>query len=444
MCNSNSGENVQDEMIKVEKPHKCHMCNNSFSVTSHLKRHISTVHDDRRPFQCTECDSSFKVNQHLKRHLQRTHGKFMVKHESVKIYTSSEMKLMDASETEKNGTRKNDTYQKDKNKLNGDQNDKLSFEQDPLNIFSVTEKKIEIDRKKILKQPTSYGKQITIMHNENKPDNDSSDLYKNPIKTENFPEIFHEEENLFSCKNSDKQCAEKTHHEKNHESPKSVMNYNTVIKSSVDEGMKTFSCEICGYSHSRKDKVRTHIKYVHEGKRPYSCKACSFRSYKKEKLIEHTAFVHEGMMTDESITNSIKIARKKKTPEKLNLTCEKCAKTYNSYAALRNHQKIHEEAKYSCKICQKKFHYLQLLQRHETTHTGEKKYLCTFCGKGFNEMSNRNKHEMALHNNTENQYSCSYCGKTFKWSVTLSAHKKTHHSEQLTNSVATLETDETM
>ena len=163
MCNSNSGEKVQDELIKEERPHKCHMCNNSFTVTSHLKRHIATVHDDRRPFQCTECDSSFKVNQHLKRHLQRTHGKFMIKHESVKIYTSAEMKMMDSSETEKNLTRKINDYQKDKNKLIGDQNDKFSFEQDPLNIFSVTEKKLEIDRKYILKQSSS-DKQITNMH----------------------------------------------------------------------------------------------------------------------------------------------------------------------------------------------------------------------------------------------------------------------------------------
>ena len=69
---SNSDEKTKDNSSKEEKPHKCHLCNDSFSKTNHLKSHMSMVHDDRRPFQCTQCDSSFKVKHHLKRHVERS------------------------------------------------------------------------------------------------------------------------------------------------------------------------------------------------------------------------------------------------------------------------------------------------------------------------------------------------------------------------------------
>ena len=54
--------------------HKCPTCDSSFERMSHLKRHISSVHEDKRPHACTECEMKFKQKYHLKRHFSRAHG----------------------------------------------------------------------------------------------------------------------------------------------------------------------------------------------------------------------------------------------------------------------------------------------------------------------------------------------------------------------------------
>lgn len=57
------------------KTYQCKICGTSFAIKSNLKRHISTVHEDRRQYMCRICGMSFGLKQNLDTHIQAKHEK---------------------------------------------------------------------------------------------------------------------------------------------------------------------------------------------------------------------------------------------------------------------------------------------------------------------------------------------------------------------------------
>ena len=60
---------------KKEKKHICPVCNVGFTKSSHMKSHISSVHDGEKPFQCKLCETRFTRNGGLRRHMEVVHEK---------------------------------------------------------------------------------------------------------------------------------------------------------------------------------------------------------------------------------------------------------------------------------------------------------------------------------------------------------------------------------
>lgn len=60
---------------KVERRYMCDRCGFAFGMKSNLKRHVATVHEDRRLFRCKMCESAFGLKQNLTTHVRVKHEK---------------------------------------------------------------------------------------------------------------------------------------------------------------------------------------------------------------------------------------------------------------------------------------------------------------------------------------------------------------------------------
>ena len=54
------------------KPFVCGICGNAFAQSSTLSRHM-LAHSDVRPYSCETCGKAFKLNSHLKNHIRKIH-----------------------------------------------------------------------------------------------------------------------------------------------------------------------------------------------------------------------------------------------------------------------------------------------------------------------------------------------------------------------------------
>ncbi|XP_075768503.1 uncharacterized protein LOC142818177 isoform X2 [Pelodiscus sinensis] len=106
---------------------------------------------------------------------------------------------------------------------------------------------------------------------------------------------------------------------------------------------------------------------------------------------------------------------------------EQAPSTYNDYATLVEHQRIHREKPFICSDCGKSFLWKSHLNQHGRIHTGEKPFSCSDCGKTFSRNSTLITHK-SVHTE-EKPFYCSECGKSFSRRSNLSRHRRTHTTE---------------
>ena len=58
---------------KGKKPFKCNICDASFTQKRNLNGHIASVHEGKKPFKCPTCDARFAQKSNLKKHLTSVH-----------------------------------------------------------------------------------------------------------------------------------------------------------------------------------------------------------------------------------------------------------------------------------------------------------------------------------------------------------------------------------
>lgn len=58
-----------------EKKFECELCGFGFGMRSNLKRHVMTVHEDRREWRCDICGAAFGLKQNLGTHVRVKHEK---------------------------------------------------------------------------------------------------------------------------------------------------------------------------------------------------------------------------------------------------------------------------------------------------------------------------------------------------------------------------------
>ena len=55
------------------KDHACPQCDATFGAASSLRTHLRTVHEQRRDHACPQCDAAFGAAQHLRTHVRTVH-----------------------------------------------------------------------------------------------------------------------------------------------------------------------------------------------------------------------------------------------------------------------------------------------------------------------------------------------------------------------------------
>ena len=55
------------------KKNNCQFCAKSFVCPSNLKRHVATVHEERKDFQCEICQKRFSWQGYLNQHVAAVH-----------------------------------------------------------------------------------------------------------------------------------------------------------------------------------------------------------------------------------------------------------------------------------------------------------------------------------------------------------------------------------
>ena len=62
-----------DSVHENKKPHKCPICDFTSSQKSTMNIHTASVHEKKRPHKCSICDQSFPKNSKSKRHVESVH-----------------------------------------------------------------------------------------------------------------------------------------------------------------------------------------------------------------------------------------------------------------------------------------------------------------------------------------------------------------------------------
>ena len=65
---------IKGKKIKKLQPEEffCKMCGMSFTQNGSLKKHIATIHEQKK-YPCPECDRIFTQSSGLRKHIRRTH-----------------------------------------------------------------------------------------------------------------------------------------------------------------------------------------------------------------------------------------------------------------------------------------------------------------------------------------------------------------------------------
>jgi len=146
-------------------------------------------------------------------------------------------------------------------------------------------------------------------------------------------------------------------------------------------GERPFSCEACGKSFGRMDKLTRHIQ-IHTGHKPFSCGVCNYRASERATLKKHMR-VH----TDERPFH-----------------CQICPYRSKDSSQLTVHLRSHTgDSPFQCQVddCSATFKTNSDLTRHIRIHTGEKPYKCNYCEHRVSIKSNLKAHIRANHRTSE-------------------------------------------
>ncbi|XP_076660669.1 uncharacterized protein LOC143364033 [Halictus rubicundus] len=265
-------------------------------------------------------------------------------------------------------------------------------------------------------------------------------------------------------------------------SPEDVSSKFSIVRKSLRNTEKSYSCDACRESFPKKMQLFKHrrtrckdfdanrldprtdsAKHSQKQTGPIECNVCH-KIFKKQKYLNvhktlhgapHICHVCGAKLTSEyylkihirrhnkEFTEFCQICNKgfylKATlrthmsvhSDDKPCTCEVCHKSFGNRVYLRSHMKIHSQPetrkRYKCEICEFQTFYSYCYKEHLSTHTGESQVACEVCGKLIRRQYM--KTHIRIHTGEKPEI-CEFCGKAFSSRKYLVKHRRTHTGER--------------
>ncbi|XP_041563228.1 zinc finger protein 765 [Drosophila elegans] len=204
--------------------------------------------------------------------------------------------------------------------------------------------------------------------------------------------------------------------------------------SSMVANIPLLKCNICQYTHTDAEQLRSHYKSIHKismaedeiiglnKNQNFKCRPCNSYETKDRNEMQKHLIDHHKIDGDFEMYCYMQA------------NCPACDRIFKDQRSARKHYtRVHTPVQvvvsptetYACKVCEKVFNQKASLHSHQRFCQVKDFVHCTFCAQEFGSMRKYELHLQQQHA-VETLHECEICHRSFKSADTLAMHRKRH------------------
>ncbi|XP_021941456.1 zinc finger protein 2-like isoform X2 [Zootermopsis nevadensis] len=371
-------KSVKVPSLSIYGPAICDLCDVTFTDMDEFDNHVAGQHLQKYKWHCIHCDDSFEHSQDLVMHKAMTHGE-----KPISCGQCREKKLVDENTgdegIEEEWLEENETHV-DENKIPANNS------KDNSEFYCELCDKSFCDETK-LKDHCLVHSPLSLVCS--KCGLKCSSSYQLSVHKKSHLRNFKERQ--YVC-----EVCRKTF-------LKRVM-YNIHRRHCSS---KQYTCNLCDRTFWRQYSLQLHMKVHNQVNRQYECD-CG------QKFDTHSTF-QAHKKTHERVTT---------------MKCVTCEKVFTNETFYKKHRFIHDPEywdRFKCQTCQRPFRDAHALKNHMQLHAGMKPHMCDLCGRTYNRYANMLKHRKLHKPQNLWEHNCTHCGARFEHLKDLMFHMEQAH-----------------